>query len=55
MRAHVLLNLFNELGKTDEMGGMPSFLSLFPNEFNKLDNTRAQMVDSIYHRTLRLF
>ena len=36
MSAHVLLNLLNELGKRD-------------NEFNKFNNTRARMLDSIYH------
>ena len=35
MRAHVLLNLLNELGKRDKMRALPSFLSLFRNEFNK--------------------
>ena len=29
MIAHVLLNLLNELGKRDEMRGLPSILSLF--------------------------
>ena len=43
MRAHVLLNLLNELGKRDN------------NEFNKFNNTRTRMLDSIYHMTLRLF
>ena len=52
--AHVLLNLFNELGKRDKMRGLPSILSLFRNEFNKFNNTRARMLDSIYHMTLRL-
>ena len=36
MSAHVLLNLLNELGKRDKMRGLPSILSLFRNEFNKL-------------------
>ena len=49
MSAHVLLNSFNELGKRGKMGGLPSILSLFRNEFIKLNNTRAQMSDSIYH------
>ena len=49
MSAHVLLNLLNELGKRDKMRGMPSILSLFHNEFNKLNNTRARMLDSIHH------
>ena len=42
MSAHVLLNLLNELG---------SILSLFRNEFIKFNNTRARMLDSIYHMT----
>ena len=29
MSAHVLLILFNELGKGDKMRGLPSILSLF--------------------------
>ena len=51
MSAHVLLNLLNELGKRDKMRGLPSILSLFRNEFNKFYNTRARMLDSIYHMT----
>ena len=49
--AHVLLNLLNELGKRDKMRGLPSILSLFRNEFNKFNTTRARMLDSIYHLT----
>ena len=49
MSAHVLLNLLNELRKRDKMRGLPSILSLFRNEFNKFNNTRARMLDSIYH------
>ena len=37
MSAHILLNLLNELGRS--------------NEFNKFNNTRARMLDSIYHMT----
>ena len=54
MSAHVLLNLLNELGKRDKMRGLPSILSLFRNEFNKFNNTRARMLDSFYHMALRL-
>ena len=54
MSAHVLLNLLNELGKRNKMRGLPSFLSLFRNEFNKFNNARARVLDSIYHMTLRL-
>ena len=42
MSAHVLLNLFNQLGDGDKMRGLPSLLSLFRNEFNKFNNTRKQ-------------
>ena len=31
------------------MKGLPSILSLFRNEFNKFNKTRARMLDSIYH------
>ena len=51
MSGHVLLNLLNELAKRDKMRGLLSILSLFRNEFNKLNNTRARMLDSIYHMT----
>ena len=53
MSAHVLLNILNELGKRDKMRGLPSILVLFRNEFNKLNNTGARMLDSIYHMTLK--
>ena len=49
MSAHVLLNLLNKSGKRDKMQGLPSILSLFRNKFNKFNNTRARMLDSIYH------
>ena len=51
MSAHVLLNLSNELRKRDKMRGLPSILSLFRNEFSKVNKTRARMLDSIYHVT----
>ena len=57
MNANALLNLLNELRKRGKMRGLPSILSLylfFCNEFNKFNNTRARMLDSIYHMTLRL-
>ena len=57
MRAHALLNLLNELGKRDKMGGLPSILSHFfkeYNKFNKFNNTEARMFDSIFYMTLRL-
>ena len=33
------------------MRGLPSILSLFRNEFNKFNNKRAHMLDSIHHMT----
>ena len=41
IKAHVLLNLFNKLGKSDKMRGLPSIFSLFLNKFNKLNYTGA--------------
>ena len=54
MSAHVLLNLFNKWRKSNKMQGLPSILLLFCNKFNKFNNTRASMLDSIYHMTFRL-
>ena len=51
MSAHVLFNLLNELGKRDKMRGLSSILSFFRNEFNNINNTRARMLDYIYHMT----
>ena len=49
MSAHVSLNLLNELGKRDKMRGLPSLFPLFRSGSNKFNNTRARMLDSIYH------
>ena len=43
--AHALLNLLNELRKRDKMRGLSCILSLFQNEFNKFNDTGAQMFD----------
>ena len=55
MRARVLLNLLNKLGKRYKMLGLPSILSLFRNKFNKFNNTGSRILNSIYHITLNLF
>ena len=55
MSAHVLFNLLNDLWKRDKMQGLLSILSPFCNEFNRFNNTRAQMLDSINHMTLNFF
>ena len=54
MGDYVLLNLLNELWIRDKMRGLPSISSLFRNEFNKSNNTRTRMLDSICHMTFRL-
>ena len=55
MSTHVLLNLLNELRKSDKMRRLPSILSLFRNEFNKFNKAGARMLDSIYHICLFVF
>ena len=52
MSAHVLLNLLKSWGKAIKW---EAFYLFFCNEFNKFNNTGAQMLDSIYHMTLELF
>ena len=54
MSAHVLLNLLNELGKRDKMEACRAFYLFFRNKFYKFNNTRAGILDSIYHMTLKL-
>ena len=52
MSAHVLLNLLNELVEKIRCEALSRILSVFPNEFNKFNNTGARVQDSIYHMTL---
>ena len=54
MSAHVLLNLLNELKKSDKMRGLPCILSLFRNKFDKFNNTGVRTLDSVYQMTLKL-
>ena len=51
MRAHVLLNLINELRNRDKMRGLQRMLSLLCNELNKFNNTGTRMLDPIYRMT----
>ena len=46
MSSNVLLDLLNELGKSDKMRGLPSILSLFRNEFDRFSNTEAEPIYS---------
>ena len=39
--------------RVGEKRGLPSILSLFRNESDKFNNTRALMLYSIYHMSLR--
>ena len=52
MSAHVLLNLLNELRKSDKMRGLLSILSLFRNVFNKSNNIGARLL--VFYMTSRL-
>ena len=52
MSVHVLLNLLNELKIAIKYKDCRA-LSLFRNEFNKLNNTGAGILDSICHMTLK--
>ena len=54
MSAHVLLNLFNELRKRDQMRGGSSISSLFATKHGRFNKTGARMLDSFYHMTLKL-
>ena len=54
MTAHVLLNLLNEFGESDNMRGLSSILSQsFRNEFDKI--IQEHELDSMYHMTLKLY
>ena len=48
------MDSLSELGKSDKMPGLPSILSIFRNEFNTFNNTRARMLDSISHITNKI-
>ena len=43
MSVHVLLNLLNELRKSDKMRGLQSILLLFHSEFNKFNNKETHI------------
>ena len=47
MSAHVLLNLFNKLGKRDKMRGKPRILSLFPNLWHLVEESCLDIEDHI--------
>ena len=47
MSAHVLLNLLNKLGEKIRCEALLSILLIFPNEFNKFNNTVPTFFDLI--------
>ena len=47
-------NLLNELRKSDKMRSLPSILLHFCNKLSKFNNTKARMLNYIYHMTLKL-
>ena len=49
-----LLNLLNVLVKSDKCKACLAFYYFFRIEFNKFNNTRARMLDTFYHMTLKL-
>ena len=56
MSVHVLLNLLNRVGSKEiKCQACQAVYLFFRNEFNKFNKTRARMLDSIYHMTLRIF
>ena len=53
MSVQVLLYLSNDLRKKDKMRGLPNIIFLFHNEFDKFNNTGAQMLDSILSHDIK--
>ena len=43
----MFIEFIKRVGERDKMQGLPSILSLFRNEMNIYNNTRARMLDSI--------
>ena len=54
MTTHVSLNFLKELRKKRKNVRLAKHFIYFCNNFNKLNNTGAQMLDSIYHMELNL-
>ena len=52
MSAHVLLNLLNELGKSDKLQGLPSILSLFRNEYGNILGAISQHYKTWCNKTV---
>ena len=48
------IECIERVGKKRSNSRLLSILIFFCNEFNKSNNREAQMLDSIYHRTLKV-
>ena len=53
MSSHVLLNFLNKLGKKSDVRLCRASNQVFPNKFNKFNNTGAKMQDCVNHMTLK--
>ena len=54
MSAQVLLDLLNELGKSDKMRGLPSIFFALSYINSIIHRTEVRMLESIHHSTLKL-
>ena len=51
-----LLNLLNKFGKREKNARLAEhFITIFCNEFDELNNTEPQMLESFEHMTLKYF
>ena len=48
-----IIEFIKRVGEKDKMRGFAKHFIVFPNEFNKFNNSGARMQDSIYHMTLK--
>ena len=51
MSAHVFIKFIKRVGGKRSNVRLAKILSPFRNKFNKFNNTRARILDSIYHMT----
>ena len=51
----MILNLLNKIGKKVNARLYQAFYRFFLNKFDKINNTGAQMLDSIYHMKPKKF
>ena len=49
MKSNIYMNLLTNWGKSDKNARLGESLSPFHDRFNKFNNTRSRMLDSIYH------